>query len=773
MKNSISLNGNWSLYYYPEVGERLPQTPEEMHDLSLSPINALVPGNVEIDLMAAGLAVEPYFGLNALTYRKFEFNSWWFEREFEIPVSFKGKDILIRFDGIDTFGAIFINGRQVGTTDNMLIPHEFDITSFVKLGEANKISVHIASTVNRARQMDFPVGVRTWESLSDEHAAVRKAAHSFGWDIGVRMISAGMWRDVAVFTREKTYIKEVYYSTPKVGAYSSSLNVFYRFETDDPMLEGFSVRVEGICGDSRFEKTVPTIFVSNKFSVNIENPELWWPVGYGEPNLYTVTFSLMKDGEVVDTRVENIGIRDVKLERSYGGENYGNFRFIINGLPIMARGTNWVHLDCLHSRDKERLPIAFELLRDQNTNMIRMWGGNVYECDEFYDLCNYHGIMIWNDFSLACGIYSQYDEMARIMEKEAASVIIRLRNHPSLVLWAGDNEIDVMAASLGHVYPHGRYNRITREIFPRAVAMHDPYRDYLPSSPLIEGDFPNDSEMPEQHNYGPRDYYKGDFHRLCKAHFVSEISYHGCPALSSLKKFISEDELWPFSEDSESWRMHNSEHVTGIKRDYDRNVLMFKQVKVLFGAVPEKIEDFITASQISQGEALKFLIENTRIQKWRKTGMLWWNLADGWPQLSDSTIDYYNRKKLAHYYVKRAQQPLHIIMGESEGWQHKVCICNDSRERKEVCYKLIDFEANQVVLEGVATVNENENLFLQPIDSLPGVKKLYLIEWESAGNKYGSHYINGFPSFDLAQYKGWLKAISQLPQSFDPWECFV
>jgi len=776
MSKNVSLNGNWLLYYYPEacpeIGRNLPQTPKEMHALNLLPINATVPGNVEIDLMAAGLADEPYFGLNTLAYRKYEFNSWWFEREFDVCASYGGKDIFVRFDGLDTFGTIFINGQQIGTTDNMLIPHEFDITAFVKPGETNIISIHIASAVNKAREMDFPAGVRTWETLSDEHAVVRKPAHSFGWDISARLMSAGLWRDVTVFAREKTYIKEVYYSVPHVGAYSAPLNVFYRFNTDDAMLEGFSVRVEGVCGDSRFEKTVPTIFVSNKLQIQIENPKLWWPVGYGEPNLYTVTLYLLKDGKVVDKREEQIGIREIKLERSYGGENYGNFRFIVNGLPIMARGTNWVFLDCLHSRDKDRLPIAHELLRDQNANMIRMWGGNVYECDEFYDLCDQHGIMIWQDFSLACGIYSQYDDMAKIIEKEAASVIIRLRNHPSVVLWAGDNEIDVMAASLGHVYPHGTYNRLTRETLSRAVAMHDPYRDYLPSSPLIEGDYPNDSEMPEQHNYGPRDYYKGDFHRLCKAHFISEISYHGCPSLSSLKKFIPENELWPFSEKSDSWRMHNSEHITGIKRDYDRNVLMFKQVKVLFGGVPDEIEEFITASQISQAEALKFLIENTRIQKWRKTGMLWWNLADGWPQISDATIDYYNRKKLAHYYVKRAQQPLHIIMGESEGWAHKVCLCNDSRLEKDVCYKVADFEAKQTVLEGTATVAANENLFLPQIDSLPGQKKLYLIEWESDGIKYGSHYVNGFPPFDLAQYKHWLDAISQLPVSFDPWECF-
>jgi beta-mannosidase len=768
VRKSLSLNGQWTLRFYPEQGGELPNTPEELNALGLNPINATVPGNVELDLIAAGIAEDPYFGLNSLAYRKYEFYSWWFERDFTVPAGYEGKDIILRFDGLDTFARVFINGQAAGGSDNMLIPHEFDVTALCKPGETVSVAVHISSAVNKARAEYYPAGVRTWEALTDEYAAVRKPAHSFGWDISARLLSAGIWRDVTLYARGKTYIREVYYSVPHIGA----LNVFYRFQTDDPFLEGFSVRVEGVCGESTFTAEAPAIFVSNKLQIHIPNPRLWWPSGYGEPDLYSVTFSLLRCGETVDTREENIGIRTVKLERAYGGEENGNFRFIINGVPVMAMGTNWVHLDCLHSRDKARLPAAHQMLRDLNCNMIRMWGGNVYECDEFYDLCDRHGIMVWQDFSLACALYSQYEDFAAVIDKEASSVILRLRNHPSIVLWAGDNELDVMYASLGHAYPHGRYNRVTRETLPRALMMHDPYREYLPSSPLIEGDYPNDSEMPEQHNYGPRDYYKGDFHRLCKAHFISEISYHGCPAESSLRRFIPEDELWPFSEDSKSWRMHNTEYIAGIKREYDRNVLMFKQVKVLFGGIPEKLQDFIAASQISQAEALKFLIENTRAQKWRKTGMLWWNLADGWPQLSDAAVDYYDRKKLAFHYVKRAQQPLHIIIGESSGWKHTVCLCNDTNRRRQAVYKITDHEAGRVVSQGEASAGAGENLLLPPLDSLPGEHKLYLIEWESDGERFGNHYINGFPPFGLERYKGWLEAISRLPGVFDAGGCF-
>ena len=771
MKSILSLNGTWTLRYYPEH-EMSPQTPEELASCNLSPITATVPGNIEIDLMAAGFTPDPYFGTNALLYRPYEFYSWWFERDFIMPAQNADEDIILCFGGLDTYATIFTNGQTVGQTDNMLIAHEFDISDYLRFGEKNNICVHIASTVNKARAAYFPVGVRTWEALTDEYALVRKAAHGFGWDISARLVSAGMWKDVTIFSRKKTHITEVYYCVPRMDAYSASLNVFYRFETDDPYLDGFLVRVEGKCGDSHFTAEAPTIFVANKLQIRIDEPKLWWPIAYGEQHLYDVTFSLLKDGHIVDSRTEAIGIRTAKLERGYGGDE-NQFRFIINGKPIMARGTNWVHLDCLHSRDKDRLPIAHAMLRELNCNMIRMWGGNVYESDAFYELCDRHGIMVWQDFSLTCAAYSQDEAFDKIIENEAASVIRRLRNHPSIVLWAGDNEIDVMYALQGHAYPHGRYNRLTRETLPRALMMHDPYREYLASSPLIEGNYPNDSEMPEQHNYGPRDYYKGDFHRLCKAHFISEISYHGCPAESSLRQFLPADELWPFSADSPAWRMHNSEHISGIKREYDRNELMIKQVKVLFGAVPEELSEFIMASQISQAEALKFLIENTRSQKWRKTGMLWWNLADGWPQLSDAVVDYYNRKKLAFYYVRRAHQPLHIIIGESLGWQHKVCLCNDTLSSHSVRYKITDYEAQAVVLEGETLVGANENVFLPPIASLPGEKKLYLIEWCSGADKYASHYINGFPPFDLGQYKGWLTAISTLHEPFDVEECFV
>ncbi|MDR2572696.1 MAG: hypothetical protein LBD23_20710 [Oscillospiraceae bacterium] len=759
----LSLNGSWSLTFYPESDESDTRT-----------IPATVPGNVELDLIAAGIEEDPFFALNALNYRKYEFYAWRFERDFDLPDDFSGKDVILRLDGLDTFGEIFINGVSVGDCDNMLIPHEFDVSAYVKPGAPNSIAIHIASPVNRARDMDFPAGIRIWETMGDEFLAIRKPAHSFGWDIACRLLSAGIWRDIGLYARENTYIDQVYYSTLSLREGVADLGVRYRFKTDDPYLDGFSIRVEGVCGDSHFSVEAPCTFVTGKTVVTINDPKLWWPAGHGLPNLYDVTFTVLHNGKAVAERKERIGLRKVVLERSYGGPDYGQFRFVVNDVPIMVRGTNWVPLDCLHSRDLARLPEAHALLRDIGCNMVRMWGGNVYESDEFYELCDKHGIMVWQDFSLACGLYSQYDDFCKVIEKEAAAIIKRLRNHTSIALWAGDNEIDMAYAIIGHTLPHAFYNRISREILPRAVSMNDPFREYIPSSPVIEGDCSRiDYDMPEQHNWGPRDYYKGDFHRLCKAYFISETGYHGSPSVSSLKKFIPENEVWPYSEESLSWIMHNTDYLPAPRRGYDRNVLMRKQVNTMFGFIPDEIEEFTLASQVCQAEAVKFLIENTLIQKWRRTGILWWNLIDGWPQTSDSVVDYYFQKKLAYYYIKRIQAPITIIIGEPEGWQHRVVLCNNSLDAPTVSYKITDFDSDDVVLKGTAMPPPNENIDLPSIPNIPGEKKLYIIEWEIDGVKAANHYAGGYVPMDFEQYKKWLKAIAALPECFEPEACYL
>lgn len=381
--------------------------------------------------------------------------------------------------------------------------------------------------------------------------------------------------------------------------------------------------------------------------------------------------------------------------------------------------------------------------------------------------------MVWQDFALACGVYPQNDEFAHIIEKECAFIVKKLRNHPSIILWAGDNEVDLMLYDSYYRLPAAKYNRISREVLPRVVGSHDPFRHYVPSSPFIP-DAPDaiaknttsDRAVPEQHCWGPRDYFKGKYYAECPASFISEIGYHGCPTASSIKKFISTEKLWPYKANSE-WDTHNTDYIKAGRRHYNRNELMANQVKIMFGYIPNNLEEFAIASQITQAEALKFFIENARIKKWEKTGIMWWNLIDCWPQFSDSVVDYYYKKKLAYHYIKRVMQPICIMMAEPQNWEHAIVIGNDSRCDVLVNYTVEDGITRDILASGSVLSKANENMEIAKLKAMEASKHLYLIRWEIDGVQYTNHYISGYVPFDFSIYKLWLKKIKSLPQPFD------
>lgn len=767
---SISLNGKWKLYFNAEKGE-MPSCVEEVKKMQWRCIKANVPGNVELDLLNAGIEDDPFHGDNVYSFRKYEFYQWWFERDFEVPRQLLGDTVMLNLKGINTFATIWINGMLCGKTENMLIEHSVDVSQAIKEGD-NQIVIRIESPINKVRNKEFPANVKGNEN-HDEYVWLRMSAHSFGWDIAPRLLSVGIWRDIELVSIKNTHIKEVYYAVRTVKNNDAELLIKYRFATDDTFIEGFSIRVSGRCEGHKFTAEQPVIFCSGEMVVKIKAAKLWWPKGYGEANLYDMKFELVQNGKVTDERGERIGIRTIDIQTWCVKPSGGEFKIVVNNTPIMAKGTNWGALDALHSRDKERLKAAHDLMDDLGCNIVRCCGVNVYEDHDFFDLCDERGIMVWQDFALACGVYPQNDEFAHIIEKECAFIVKKLRNHPSIILWAGDNEVDLMLYDSYYRLPAAKYNRISREVLPRVVGSHDPFRHYVPSSPFIP-DAPDaiaknttsDRAVPEQHCWGPRDYFKGKYYAECPASFISEIGYHGCPTASSIKKFISTEKLWPYKANSE-WDTHNTDYIKAGRRHYNRNELMANQVKIMFGYIPNNLEEFAIASQITQAEALKFFIENARIKKWEKTGIMWWNLIDCWPQFSDSVVDYYYKKKLAYHYIKRVMQPICIMMAEPQNWEHAIVIGNDSRCDVLVNYTVEDGITRDILASGSVLSKANENMEIAKLKAMEASKHLYLIRWEIDGVQYTNHYISGYVPFDFSIYKLWLKKIKSLPQPFD------
>lgn len=758
----ITLNGEWKLYFHPETAGK-----SQSFDMTMlqqwESVSATVPGNVEIDLMNAGIEEDPFYGDNLYIFAKYEYYQWLYTKDIFIPSDFTGNKIVLHFEGIDTIADIYLNGIHAGHSENMFIEHDFDVTELIVKGEVNKIVVHIHSAMNFARSKKYTVAMRG-TAHRNEICWLRKAPHCFGWDIAPRLVSAGIWRGAAIVAQSNTRITETYYATPKLTQDGIYLQYAYRFLTDADTFEGFRVRIKGRCGEAMFEHEAAAHFLSANHTIFIENPLLWWPKGYGEQPLYNIKMELLHHGKIVDTREEVIGLRTFRLERNFTPGSQ-QFKLFVNELPIFAKGTNWVPLDALHSRDAGRLEKAHALCVEADCNLIRCWGGNVYEDHAFFNLCDRHGIMVWQDFAMGNTNYPQTSDFIEIMEEEARDVICKIRNHPSLILWSSDNEVDFKNMSYMYLNYESRHNRVAHETLKRLVQAHDPYRLLLCSSPEIPAGF-NTDDVPEQHIWGVRAWFKDDFYKNSTAHFISEVGYHGCPAPSSLRKYIPSEQLWPFS--NHIWAMHSTEDIRIESELNSRNILMANQVRILFGNVPETIEDFALLSQISQAEAMKFFVERTRALKWGRTGIIWWNMLDCWPQISDAVVDYYFVKKIAFHYLKRVQRPVLVFMSELEGWHQTLLISNDTREEAKVKFSVEDADTGEICLSGEKVVPAGENVEAGKLFVAAGSQKLYLIQWTTGGKEYGNHYITGFPPYDISRMKAWLERICMLPESFKP-----
>jgi beta-mannosidase len=801
----VDLDGDWTLAYFPE-GKLQDAHPDELMREGIVRLPARVPGNVELDLQRAGIIPDPFYADNIRRLLPLELCEWWYTREFDVPPFPPGERWELVFAGLDTFATVWINAVEVGRSANMLVEHRFDATDALRPGP-NRIAVRLQSPLLQAGRRRYDASARSWEQR-EEGLFIRKAPHVWGWDIMPRAVSAGIWRSVWLEQRAPMAFEQLYYWTWQLGSDGATLGARFQFRTDVPVADGFSIRFRGVCREHAFEFEHPVEFIAGGCRIPVPGARLWWPRGYGEPDLYTVTATLCRDGEPLAERTDRIGVRTIVVDRTDSAapapaqrsaapetarwdvppEPAHHFVVYVNGVPVMVKGTNWVPLDAFHSRDAQRVDKALALAEDLDCNMIRCWGGNVYEDHRFFDLCDEKGIMVWQDFAFACCIYPQTDEFLKEVEAEAEAVVTKLRNHPSLALWCGDNEVDMFHGYQG-LDPQG--NRLTRETLPRVLYRCDPHRHYVPSSPYVPPRVAGDREAfygaPEQHLWGPRGYFKAPFYTAHAAHFIGETGYHGCPNVSSVKQFISPARLWPW-QDNDEWEMHSVYHFRyGPIRRY-RIRLMANQVKELFGEEPGDLETFALASQITQAEAVKFLIESTRLRKWRTSGILWWNVLDGWPQFSDAVVDYYFGKKLAYYYIRRVQQPVCLIVGEPDGQGHMpLVVSNDTREAARVAYSVREADGGRALAEGSVEAPANENWQVARLECTAEAR-LLLLTWEVDGEPYGNHYVAfdlpaaysaeaaaaakaggrgaGQP-LSLERYRAWLPTIAALPRPFN------
>lgn len=760
---TFDLNGLWDLRYGPQVvsssAMESPAVPATFKGLK-----ANVPGNVELDLMAGGeLPTDLVKGEAIYQLRALEKHQWWYSKRFDLSGWQPATGATLVFEGVDTLATVWLNGVRLARLENMLIPHRLDVSGVLRRAD-NELVVGIDSPVLAAMDERHPPGERAfdanWESLN-----IRKAAHSFGWDIMPRAVSAGLWRPVRIEFPEAIRIENVYVATESVERDKGAARLWINWDVTAPPHEDLDtwtmlltvMDVES--GRSVHEQEIPILNRHACVRTRVEGVKFWWPRGAGAQTLYTVRLSL-RDGAGDERAICALqtGFRTIRLERSELLDEAGNgrFAFIVNGEEIFMKGTNWVPLDAFHSRDTERMQETLDMLVDLNCNMVRCWGGSVYEPPAFFEFCDREGILVWQDFALACYLYPQTEAFYRKMRAEAETIVPMLRNHPSLALWAGNNEVDLFYhVLLPHIDPN-EADVTSRQVLATVCRQYDPWREYLPSSPYFSPELHaigNPSERrPEDHLWwGPRDDFKGTYYKDSKTVFVSETGFQGVPCVRSLKKMFTGNGLWP-PEGNEEWLAHG---VRPQKRGFQfswRVGLIAPSLEFFLGEQPDNLDDFVFAAQLVQAEAKKYFVERWRMRKGRCSGILWWNLRDGWPIVCGGVVDYYGEKSLAYRALKRVQTDICVMLDEAEDGSHSIVVTNDTLAEAEVRVK-ITLESESVFAGTFGLgANTREALGTVPALGRPGI---YELEWTVAGASSQNHYFAGNPPYNLADCRRW------------------
>ena len=772
---TVLLNGAWELTAFPQPRAGAVRSLPLPEGLAVKKYAATVPGCCEMELVKAGELPDPMVGMNNFAFRAYEGHQWLYAKSFAAPAVKPGERAMLVFDGIDTLADVFLNGEKIGSPENMFIPHAFDVTDRLKAGAENVVQVLIRPVGLAARDVTLGELGYTMAGGSD-HERFRKAPYMYGWDTSPRLPVSGIWRDVRLEVQPEVRIDNTVWIVHSVDRRAKTAMVSCRTRVSAPFEVYHNAKVvftlsrEGRTA-LRDERFLLGPQMRSSLRPTVRDVALWWPRGAGDQPLYDATVEVIaNDGKVLATETRRIGIRTVQLEYDdrKPPERPGKFFFRINGEPIYVRGTDWIQTDPIPSRQKARIASTLEYVKELNCNLVRVWGGGVYEPDEFFDWCDANGVMVWQDFMTACAVPPQDDDFLRMMREEALSVVLRLRNHPSLVLWAGDNENDLaMRWGLGPLGPDPNRNRLTRETLPRVLFEYDATRPYLPSSPYVSADaFAKRTEPAEDHLWAPpRAWWKTPYYTDDHCCFCSEGGGFALPSRASLEKMLPpgmidrfwknpEEKDWKKLEWTDPWHHRATcPNMEPNQHPWKRTDFVQKMSAAIWGEVPRHdLDAFIAQSQVAQAEAIKFQVEHFRSQKFaNRGGFVVWNVRDCWPTISDAVSDWYGDKKKAFYAQKTAQADVLLMIAEDR----RIVAVNDTLRPVSGRVKVTDKQSGKVVFEGPYEVGANGVSTVASCGwSGQGV---YAIDYTVGDVRHHSHYIYGEPPFDWPRFSALLE----------------
>jgi len=678
-----SLDGGWQFRLAP--GDRHGAD----HPAATRWLPATVPGTVQTDLLAAKLVPDPYWRDNEAKIQWVGLADWQYRTQFNVDAAtLARRHVDLVFDGLDTFADVSLNGHKLLAADNMFRRWRLPVKAWLRAG-ANTLEVTLHSPIVRLQpwllKQPYALPGEFDSAFGDEPEGkqtanyVRKAAYQYGWDWGPRIVTEGIWQGVRLESWNTLRLADFHIAQPKVDADVAQLQAQLRLAADTAGKARVTLRWRAPDGSKQsLVRDVALKAGDNWLALPFEiaHPQRWWPVGYGAPNLYDFHVDVVLHGDVVASADRETGLRSVELRRQK--DQWGkSFEFVVNGVPIFAKGANVIPMDSFPNRvTAARIDAMLQSARDANMNMLRIWGGGYYLEDAFYAEADKLGLMVWQDFMFG-GAITPYDAAFRDNARaEAVYQVDRLRDHPSIVVWVGNNEVETAweswDTSLKFKATQGkaesqRVEQGMRELFDHTlrdvVASQSPGVPYWPSTP--SSDYDGKANALDDGDYHYWNVWSGDAlpasaYLDVTPRFQSEYGLQSFPAMATLRSVLDPSDL---SIDSPVLRAHQKFD----KGKGNQRLLMY--VEREYGK-PKDFAALVYLSQLMQAEGIELAAEHLRAARPQSMGSMYWQLNDVWPGVTWSSIDYYGRWKALQYHAKRFYAPLRVVPIRKDGKTH-------------------------------------------------------------------------------------------------------
>ena len=655
---------------------------------------ATVPGVVHTDLLQNKIIEDPFFRLNERGLQWIDKEDWVYETCFTLAAGMMRKENMeLVFEGLDTYADVYLNDECILKADNMFRCWSIPVRQYIR-EENNILKVYFHSPV----KIDVP----KWDALPYQYPAsndqsengglfnkkisifARKAGYHYGWDWGPRLVTSGIWRPVYIRAWSDLRINDVFIEQKEVGAGRAVIAGHVELDADKDMNGVLVTITDEVTGRVLGEWQADLKRGTNRVTVDfvLHKPKLWWSNGLGEPFLYRFRTDIIAGGELLDSKTERVGIRSLKVVHQPDKDGH-TFYIELNGRPVFAKGANYIPSDNFLPRvTPENYKRTILDAAGVNMNMLRVWGGGIYENDVFYDLCDEYGIMIWQDFMFACSMYPAEGALLDNIHQEAVDNVKRLRNHACIALWCGNNECQDAWLGWGWKCEIERQNKEYADkiwaqyrqqyhvTLPGVVREYAPGTFYWPSSPFaFEGEMSGTTDGDRHywsvwHGKAPISDYDSE-----KSRFFSEYGFQSFPEFESVKRYAPYPEDWDIRSEVMMSHQRGGDHANGLIETYLLNE--YKK--------PRDFRAFLYMNHVLQGDAIKTAIESHRRQMPYNMGTLFWQHNDCWPVASWASRDYYGRWKAQHYYVRKAYDDI-LISSVVEGDDLKVYAVSDRLE---------------------------------------------------------------------------------------------